>query len=86
MKNKELYKYKYERREGYSIWFGEHEETAILGGIVCGYNKEGVILLVTHGKGDYELTYDDVIPDEKDLNNELGYIVHDLDGIEFLDD
>ena len=77
------YKKVFEKRDGNLIWFGESEETCDLTGIVIGYNDKGCILAVAHGNGDYELKPTDVVPNEADRNNPQGYLLNDLEYIEF---
>lgn len=77
------YREEYQKRKGSLIWFGESEDTSDLNGIVCGYNDSGCILMVTHGEGDYKLKPEDVIPDNIDRHNEKGYMLNDLQYIEF---
>lgn len=77
------YEETYNKRKGNLIWFGESEDTADIVGIVIGFNNQGLILLVTHGEGDYLLNDSDTIPDKLDRINDQGYVLNDLDGIEF---
>ena len=81
MTGKELFK----KYGGAVIWFGESEETAHTVGVIVGYNDNNAILAVTNGEGDYVLSMKDTIPNIADMDNEKGYLSHDLDGVDFDD-
>lgn len=77
------YKKLFKECRGDLIWFGESEETSDLKGIVVGYNRNGIIVLIHEGNGDYELKPTDIVPNTKDRNNPQGYILNDFEYMQF---